>query len=132
MGSTTLWPLVLYFVLVVLLAAGMLGLSYVLGPRHHSIGTREPYEGGIVSTGTARIRLDVKFYLVAMFFVVFDLESVFIFAWAVALRASGWAGYVEMLTFVGILLAALVYVWRLGGLEWRPRVIVERTVSRFV
>ncbi len=107
----------------------MLGLSYVLGPRHHAIGTREPYEGGIVSTGTARIRLDVKFYLVAMFFVVFDLESVFIFAWAVALRAVGWAGYLEMLAFVTILIVALVYIWRSGGLDWRTRVPLERSTT---
>ncbi len=132
MTDTALWPLVLYFVLVVVLAAGMLGLSYVLGPRHRSLGTQEPYEGGIVSTGTARLRFDVKFYLVAMFFVVFDLEAVFIFAWAVALRAVGWAGYLEVLAFVVILLAALIYIWRLGAFEWRVSVPLERITSRFV
>jgi NADH-quinone oxidoreductase subunit A len=130
--DTPLWPLVLYFVLVVVLAAGMLGLSYVLGPRRRSLGTQEPYEGGVVSTGTARLRLDVKFYLIAMFFVVFDLEAVFIFAWAVALRAVGWAGYLEVLTFVAILLAGLIYIWRLGAFEWRIRVPLERVTSRFV
>ncbi len=132
MQGSPLWPLVLYFVLVVVLTAGMLGLSYVLGPRHRSLGTQEPYEGGIVSTGTARLRLDVNFYLVAMFFMVFDLEAVFIFAWAVALRAAGWAGYLEVLTFVAILLIGLIYIWRLGAFEWRVSSPLERITSRFV
>jgi NADH-quinone oxidoreductase subunit A len=96
----------------------MLVLSYVLGQRHREKATGEPYESGIAATGTAHIRFDVKFYLVAMFFVIFDLEAVFIFAWAVSLRQAGWAGYIEMLFFIGILVAALVYIWRLGGLDW--------------
>lgn len=78
----------------------------------------EPYESGIVSTGTAQVRFDVRFYLVAMFFVIFDLETIFIFAWAVAARELGWTGYVEILIFIGILIAVLVYLWRLGALDW--------------
>jgi NADH-quinone oxidoreductase subunit A len=65
-----------------------------------------------------RMRVSVKFYLVAMFFVIFDLESVFIFAWAVSVRQVGWAGYVEVLAFVGVLVAALAYLWRHGALDW--------------
>ncbi|MDA8090399.1 MAG: NADH-quinone oxidoreductase subunit A [Nitrospiraceae bacterium] len=95
-----------------------MGLSYVLGQRHRERETAQPYESGIISTGTARVRFDVKFYLIAMFFVVFDLESLFIFSWAVAVRESGWAGYVEALIFIGVLMAALVYLWRLGALDW--------------
>jgi NADH-quinone oxidoreductase subunit A len=64
------------------------------------------------------VRLSAKFYLVAMFFVIFDLEAIFIFAWAVAGRALGWAGYWEILIFSGVLMAALIYLWRLGALDW--------------
>ncbi|MEJ2695521.1 MAG: NADH-quinone oxidoreductase subunit A [Candidatus Sulfobium sp.] len=93
-------------------------MSYLLGQRHRETQTAEPYESGIASTGTARMRFDVKFYLVAMFFVIFDLESVFIFSWAVSIRDTGWAGYGEMLVFIGVLVAALGYLWRLGALDW--------------
>jgi NADH-quinone oxidoreductase subunit A len=116
--TIVLWPLAVYFFATVLIVGGMLVLSYVLGQRHREKATGEPYESGIAATGTAHIRFDVKFYLVAMFFVIFDLETVFIFAWAVSLRQAGWAGYIEMLFFIGILVAALVYIWRLGGLDW--------------
>jgi NADH-quinone oxidoreductase subunit A len=107
-----------YFFAVVALVTFMILLSFVLGERHRGGATGEPYESGILSTGTARVRFDVKFYLVAVFFVVFDLEAVFIFAWAVSVRELKWAGYIEMLIFIGVLVAALVYLWRLGALEW--------------
>ena len=116
--STALWPLGLYFFAVVALVAVMISLSYVLGERHREKQTNEPYESGIVSTGTARVRFDIKFYLIAMFFVIFDLEAVFIFAWAVSIRENGWQGYGEMMIFIGILTATLVYLWRIGALEW--------------
>ena len=107
-----------YFAAVIIIVTVMITLSYVLGERHRDRQTAEPYESGIVSTGTARVRFDVKFYLIAMFFVIFDLEAVFIFAWAVSVRETGWTGYAEMMLFIGILAAALVYLWRLGALEW--------------
>jgi NADH-quinone oxidoreductase subunit A len=113
-----LWPLVVYFVAVIFLVAAMLGLSYVLGQRHEDPATGQPYESGIVSTGSARLRLSADFYLVAMFFVIFDLEAVFLFAWAIAFRELGWGGYIEILVFIGILVAALAYLWRLGALDW--------------
>src|SRR5208337_1333689 len=97
------WPLVVYFALVVFLVALTLFVSYLLGQRHSEPATGEPYEGGIVSEGSARVRLSVRYYLVAMFFVVFDLEAVFLFAWAGAVRELGWAGYCEVLVFVGVL-----------------------------
>jgi len=115
-----LWPIAVYFLAVLFLVVVMLGLSYVLGQRHRERATDEPYESGMVPTGSARTRLDVKFYLVAMLFVIFDLEAAFIFAWSVSLRETGWQGYVEMLLFIGILLAALFYLWRLGALDWGP------------
>jgi NADH-quinone oxidoreductase subunit A len=114
-----LWPLAVYLVIVVMLVFAMLGLSFVLGQRHHNRATGTPYESGILSQGSARVRLSAKFYLVAMFFVIFDLEAVFIFAWAIAVRETGWTGYAEATCFVAVLLATLVYLWRVGALDWR-------------
>ena len=105
-----LWPLGVYAALVALLVTAMLGLSYVLGQRHHDRSTDSPYESGILSEGSARVRLSAKFYLVAMFFVIFDLEAIFIFAWAVAVRETGWTGYVEVLIFITVLLVSLAYL----------------------
>jgi NADH-quinone oxidoreductase subunit A len=115
-----LWPFVLYFVFVLILAGGILGLSYILGNRHKGWNTDEPYEGGIIPTGSARIRFDIRFYLNAMFFVVLDLEAMFIFAWAVAFREVGWAGYIEVIIFIAVLVASLVYLARVGALDWGP------------
>ena len=113
-----MWTLGLYFALVLLLVAGMLLVSYLLGQRHRQPSTGAPYESGIVSEGSARVRVSAKFYLVAMFFVIFDLEAVFLFAWAVAARSLGWPGFWETVVFIGILLAALLYLWRIGALDW--------------
>jgi NADH-quinone oxidoreductase subunit A len=113
-----LWPLGVYAALVAILVGAMLGLSYVLGQRHHDRSTDYPYESGILSEGSARVRLSAKFYLVAMFFVIFDLEAVFIFAWAVAVRETGWIGYAEVSIFIFVLLVALAYLWRVGALDW--------------
>jgi len=116
--STALWPLLVYFIAVVALAASMIVLSYSLGQRHREKATDEPYESGVASTGTAQVRFDVRYYLIAMFFVVFDLEAIFIFAWAVAVRELGWYGYLEIVLFICMLLAALFYLWREGALDW--------------
>jgi NADH-quinone oxidoreductase subunit A len=113
-----IWPLLTYFVLVVVLAAAILLVSYLLGQRHSEPATEEPYEGGIVSEGSARVRFSLRYYLVAMFFVVFDLEAVFVYAWAAAVRELGWPGYCVILLFIGLLAAALVYLWRVGALDW--------------
>jgi NADH-quinone oxidoreductase subunit A len=117
-NTVILWPLFLYAGLVVLVAAAMLGISYVLGERHKQRATNEPYESGIRVTGSARIRYSAQFYLIAMFFVIFDLEAVFILAWAVAVIDLGWTGYFEVLIFIGVLLATLAYLWRTGSLDW--------------
>ncbi len=107
-----------YFGLVVLLVTAMLALSYVLGQRHSDRHTGIPYEGGVSSAGTARVRFPARFYLVAMFFVVFDLEAVFIFLWAVAAREAGWPGYWEIVIFTAVLAGGLVYLWAVGALDW--------------
>jgi len=114
-----LWPLAVYIAIVGMLVVAMLSLSFVLGQRHEDRATGSPYESGILSEGSARVRFSAKFYLVAMFFVIFDLEAVFLFAWAVAVRETGWTGYAEVLLFVMVLLATLAYLWRVGALDWR-------------
>jgi NADH-quinone oxidoreductase subunit A len=113
-----LWSLALYALLAVLLAAAMVGLSYFLGERHHERATGAQYESGLVGTGPARIRFPAHFYLVAIFFVIFDLEAVFFLAWGVAARELGWAGYAGIVAFTAILVAGLIYEWRAGALDW--------------
>lgn len=113
-----MWPFGLYIVLVLLVVAGMMVASALLGQRHFEPATGSPFESGIVGTGPEHVRLSVRFYFIAMFFVIFDLESIFIFAWAVAARPLGWAGYAEMLVFVFVLVASLFYLWRVGALDW--------------
>jgi NADH-quinone oxidoreductase subunit A len=120
MVDSALWPFLVYLGASIAVVAGMLVISYFLGELHSEQATGEPYESGILPTGTARVRFDVKFYLIAMIFVIFDLEAVFIFVWAVALHEAGWTGYVDILVFIGVLVAALVYLLRLGVMDWGP------------
>lgn len=121
------WVLLVYTLAVIGLVAGMIGVSHVLGQRHLKRATIQPFESGIIPIGYARFRLPVQFYLIAMFFVIFDLEAAFLFAWATAVRAAGWTGYIVILVFIVTLLAALVYLWRAGALDWGPR---PRRLSR--
>jgi NADH-quinone oxidoreductase subunit A len=120
-SSTSLIPLLAYFIGIIALLGVMLGLSYVLGQRHRGRETDDPYESGIKTTGSARLRFSAKFYLVAILFVIFDLEVVFILAWAVAAKELGWLGYLGMLFFVVILIIGLIYEWRMGALDWVRR-----------
>ena len=117
-SSSEIWPLAVFFILVLLLVIFLLAVSFVLGQRRRGRDSREPYECGIVSTGSARVRFGVKFYLIAMFFVIFDLEAAFIFAWAVAARDLGWIGFSEIVVFIVVLVAGLFYLWRVGALDW--------------
>lgn len=121
-----LWPVVVYFLLVLGLVGAMLGLSWLLGERHRQPQTGLPYEGGVAGVGDSRVRLSARFYLVAMFFVVFDLESVFIFSWAVVARTAGWRGYAEIAAFISVLLLTLWYLARVGGLDWNERPGAQR------
>lgn len=116
-----LWPLAVYFLAVLLLVAGLLAASHFLGERRPPRPADAPFESGVVGIGFGRFRVSVSFYLIAMFFVIFDVEAVYLFAWAVALRETGWPGFAEALVFIAILLAALVYLWRQGGLDWGPQ-----------
>jgi NADH-quinone oxidoreductase subunit A len=112
-----LWPLGVYLLGVLVLVAGMVGSTYILGGRSRNRTNVSPYESGIVSTGSARVRLSADFYLFAMFFVIFDLESVFIYTWAIAVRDLGWSGFIAVGIFIASLASALVYLWRLGALD---------------
>jgi NADH-quinone oxidoreductase subunit A len=113
-----LWPLIVYFAAIVVTAAGMIAFSWVLGQRHHERATGKPYEAGVPITGSARLRFSADFYLVAMFFVIFDLESIFVLAWAVAVRELEWAGFAAVAWFIAILAASLAYLWKTGALDW--------------
>ena len=122
MGETLhIWFLVVYIVAVLALVAGMIGGSFFLGQRHMTRATMQPFESGMLPLGDARLRFPIQFYLVAMLFVIFDLESVFIYTWAIAIRPARWNGYIAILAFIGVLLAALAYLWRIGALDWGPR-----------
>ena len=114
------WSFAVFLLGVFGLIAFMLGVSSLLGSRAWGRSKNEPFEAGVVPTGSARLRLSAKFYLVAMLFVIFDVEALFLFAWAVSVRESGWAGLIEATVFIAILLAGLVYLWRIGALDWAP------------
>jgi len=120
MNCAVLWPLLVFFSLAAALVAGMILLSFLLGQRHQERTTGDPYESGIVPTGSARVRFDVKFYLMAMLFVIFDLEAAFIYLWAGSARWLGWPGYLEISVFIVFLVLALFYLWRVGALDWAP------------
>ena len=113
--------MILYGGAVLALVAVMLGVPALLGERHGGRGRAQPFESGIDPVGSARLRFPVKFFRLAVFFVIFDIEAVFLFAWAVAARDTGWAGLIGATVFIVALLAALAYLWRLGGLDWGPR-----------
>ena len=119
--ATNLLPLIIYFGAVLAVTGVMLGGAYFLGQRHRAKAADEPFESGIVPAGDVHIRFSVQFYLLAIFFVIFDMESVFLFAWSVALREAGWSGFIEALIFIGILIATLIYLGAIGALDWRTR-----------
>ena len=120
MLNIPLWPFLLYAALVVLLLTAILTLSYFLGQHHKDRATDEPYEGGIVQAGSARLRFSAQFYLVAMLFVIFDVEAVFIFLWALGFYELGWAGYIGAAIFIAQLVVVLVYEWGIGALDVGP------------
>ncbi|MEO6188391.1 MAG: NADH-quinone oxidoreductase subunit A [Ginsengibacter sp.] len=98
----------------------MLILSHFLGERHSELATDDPYESGILETGSARVRLPINFYIVALLFVIFDIEAIFVIAWAISVKALGWAGYIAILIFIGVLISLLIYEWRIGALDFGP------------
>jgi NADH-quinone oxidoreductase subunit A len=107
-----------YLLVVVLTAAGMLGLPLLLNPRRPSEEKESTYECGVPLFGEARQKVSIKFYVVAILFVLFDIETVFLFPWAVVYRELGIVVVAEMFVFLGVLAFGLLYAWRRGGLEW--------------
>src|SRR5580704_16825390 len=123
----------LSILLMVALGAGFAAfsivLSTVLGPRRPSPEKSAPYECGMPAVGDARERHSVKFYLVAMIFLLFDIEVAFLYPWAMALRQLGWNGFVQVVLFLLVLLAGYVYVWRKGVLDWGAEIAGRRSAG---
>jgi len=119
---TELWPLLLFAALVGVLLTAILSLSYILGQHHREKSTDLPYEGGIEQTGSARLRFTAQFYLVAMLFVIFDVEAVFIMLWALGFYELGWPGYIGVAIFIAQLVVVLIYEWGIGALDIGPNV----------
>ncbi len=130
MSAAPYWPFLMYTAMVFSLAAAMIIISALFGPRHRERVTGEVYESGVPPTGSARLRLSIKFFLIAILFVIFDLELVFIFAWAISIHELGWPGFWGVLVFIFILAAALVYEWRMGSLDWTEKAAQRRLLER--
>lgn len=113
-----MWPFVVYFVASLLLVMTMLGLGWLLGQRRANQATNMPFESGVISVGSSQMEFSVEFFLVAIFFVIFDMETVFIFAWAVAFFELGWKGLISATVFIVILSVALVYALTNRTLDW--------------
>jgi len=111
-------PLAVVLLLAGVLAIVIVGVAAALGPKRPSAIKSENFECGSESTGSARQRFAVKFYVVALLFIVFDVEAVFLYPWAVNFRSLGWFGYTEMLVFAATLVVGLIYIWKKGALEW--------------
>jgi NADH-quinone oxidoreductase subunit A len=113
------WLLIL---LLVVMAVGFGGVSVLLGkllgPRNPTPEKSAPYECGMPAVGDARERQSIRFYLIAMIFLLFDIEVAFLYPWALALRALGWAGYLQVVLFTLVLVAGYVFVWKKGALDW--------------
>ncbi len=112
-------PVLVHFVLVVGLTVALLVAHALLGGSRPSLAKQEPYESGVWAIGSARERVPIRFYQIAMLFILFDIETVFLFPWAVIYRRLGTFGLVEMLVFIGVLGMGLIYAWKRGLLEWQ-------------
>ena len=112
------FPVLLQALIAMAVAAGMLGASFLLGKKVRNRVKDMPYECGITPVGDARQRFSVKFYLVAMLFILFDIEAIFLYPWAVVYRELKMFAFVEMLIFIILILAGFFYIWKKGALEW--------------
>jgi NADH-quinone oxidoreductase subunit A len=111
-------PVLITLLLSIGLASTFILLASILGPKRTLRVKMEPFECGVEQVVSPRRRFDVKFYLVAMLFILFDIEAVFLYPWAVLFRELGWFGFIEMMVFIGIVAMGLVYVWKKGALDW--------------
>ena len=114
----TYLPMFLIIGVATLLASLFFVGATLLGPKNPTPEKMLPFECGSESSGARHVKLSVKFYLAAILFVVFDIEAVFIYPWAIQFRSLGWFGLVEMFGFLAVVVVALVYIWKKGALEW--------------
>ncbi len=112
------FPVLVQVIIAAVIAAGLIGVSALLGKRAKSPQKDTPYESGIAPTGSARERFSVKFYLVGMVFILFDIEAIFLYPWAVVYRQLKLFGFIEMLLFIALVLVGFYYVWKKGALDW--------------
>ena len=120
------FPVLVQGLLAMAVAAGLLTVSFLLGKRVRNRAKDMPYESGMVPTGDARQRFSVKFYLVAMLFILFDIEAIFLYPWAVVFREFKMAAFVEMLIFVVLILSGFFYIWKKGALDWAEKAFSGR------
>lgn len=118
---TQVWLIAAYFLILAGMLIFMMLLSYFLGPKGKRPAKNTPYESGIISVSNNQTRFTNHFFLYAIFFVIFDLETIYLFAWVIAFDEVGWAGFIEASIFIVVLLAALVYLVRVGALELTRR-----------
>jgi NADH-quinone oxidoreductase subunit A len=124
------FPVLLQVAIAMAVATLMLGLSYLLGKRVRNRVKDMPYESGIVPTGDARHRFSVKFYLVGMLFILFDIEAIFLYPWAVVYRQLKMFAFVEMLIFIVLILCGFFFIWKKGALDWSYSDRSEESDSR--
>ena len=120
------FPVLVQALVAMLLAGGLLSVSYILGKKVRNRFKDMPYESGIVPTGDARQRFSVKFYLVAMLFILFDIEAIFLYPWVVVYRELKMFAFIEMLVFVVLILSGFFYIWKKGALDWAMTEITSR------
>jgi NADH-quinone oxidoreductase subunit A len=125
-----LLSLALYSAIILVLLALLLVLTRWLGEQKPDLEKARPYECGVIPTGGAFFRYPVPFYLVAVFFLIFDVESALIFSWAVAMKELSWRGWLQISFFIVVLLVSLVYLWKKGGLDWRPQLLRKASPPR--
>ncbi len=111
-------PILVFIAVGILVGIGPMAMGMMLGPRHPDPAKDSPYECGFEAFEDSRMKFDVRYYLVAILFIVFDLEIVFLFPWAVALGKIGLFGLFAMAVFLGILVVGFIYEWKKGALEW--------------
>jgi len=117
--SDPYFPILILLAISLLTAAGLVVLSHMTGPKVYEKIKYGVYECGVDPLAPAKVRVSVKFYLIALIFIIFDLEATFLYPWAVLFRSLGLLGFLEMAVFMGILLVGLVYAWKKGALEWQ-------------
>ncbi|MGH8658931.1 MAG: NADH-quinone oxidoreductase subunit A [Gammaproteobacteria bacterium] len=115
---TQYYPILVFLIVAAVLAMAVLAMGFVLGPRHPDAEKLSPYECGFEAFEDARMKFDVRYYLIAILFIIFDLEIAFLFPWAVVLREIGLFGFLAMVIFLAILVVGFAYEWKKGALEW--------------